>query len=305
MQALALVAPENHQKYRSQVQMGVAIYLDAYTNPRGVRWRVDDLGRPVIERLRQNLTNALAVTDEYVWLWGEKSHWFETASTEWHAERQNGKTWQQALPGIERAFRWARNPMQAAADDLPSLKSSDRLRNVVRNGSFEHAATRAPENAASDWGYEKMPDSWSSWQKDYSHGTMEWDPPAGRSGRGAVKAVGVTHGCFIQTIEVKPGQQYIIEAYSRAAGQAKPLLKVRWRGKTGDWISTYHDVSALFDSQSDDEQGEWLRSVTILTVPERAKQMVVLLYSFGGESDADIVWFSDIGAYELTPEVLW
>ncbi|MFA9478770.1 hypothetical protein ACERK3_10725 [Phycisphaerales bacterium AB-hyl4] len=303
-EAMRLVAPENRKKYQNQVQVGAAIYLDAYINPTGERWRVNDFGQPPVERLRQNLTNALAIAEEYVWLWGERSHWFETSSTQWHAERQSGVSWQDALPGIEHAFAWARHPMRTAADAVGGLKEKGKLSNLARNSDFTQTGEDQPDVMASDWDSEGLPAHWSSWQRDYSHGTFKWDQSKGRTRAGSAKAVGVQHGAFIQVLDVKPGQQLIVEAHAQLQGEVTPFVRIQWRQHTGHRILAYYDITAQFDAvtQTDDD---WQRAVTVLTVPDRAHEMAIILFATGRAGEENVTWFDDVHVYELTPTTLW
>ncbi len=307
VQALRLVAPENRLKYRSQVQVGTAIYLDTYINPLGERWRINDLGQPTVERLRHNLTNALAVSDQYVWLWGERSHWFETSSTQWHAERQNGQSWQQILPGLERAFAWARDPMRAASETIDELKAAGRVTNAVKNPGFTDRASpeSKPTETGAGWTSEGLPASWSSWQKDYSQGGFAWDQTTGREAPGSAVASGVRHGSFIQVLDVKPGQQFVVEAHARVEGQAEPFVMIMWRQHGGHRMLAYFDLTTQFDPAAQGSADDWQRAVTVLTVPERAIQMVVLLFATGEPGADNQVWFDDIGVYEITADTLW
>jgi len=93
--ALALVAPENRQKYLSQVQVSFGIYLDAYTNPSTSRYYIDPKGETPAHRLIENVAYALNAASEYVWIYGEKYRWWATPS-----KNVNPESWEDKLPGI-------------------------------------------------------------------------------------------------------------------------------------------------------------------------------------------------------------
>lgn len=303
-QALRFISPENHARYRQQVQLGAAIYLDAYINPEGSRWRIEDHGQPMVERFRQNLTNALAISDRYVWFWGERSHWFETASTPWHAQRQNGMTWQQALPGLEKALAWARAPQAQLAAELEILKASGRIRNLLRNGEFMQPGQKAgAANEGIGWeSDERLPAHWSSWQKKDSSGLIVWEAGAGRDGTPAAVMTGVQHGTLIQVRDVRPGQQLILEATVRTEGEAESLLHARWRQSSGDWLAQYHDRAVTLGPA--DAEG-WQRAAALITVPERARRLVLLIYGVSSAENPGRVIVDQAGVYELGPEALW
>ena len=104
-----LVSPENRAKYRAQVQVSFGLYLDAYWNPKSSPWYIDGLGGPRVERLRANTVAALAAADEYVWVYGEQFRWWPTSN-----QGVRPDTWPEAIPGCERALRYAHDPLDCA-----------------------------------------------------------------------------------------------------------------------------------------------------------------------------------------------
>jgi len=68
--ALSLIAPENRQKYKAQVQVSFGIYLDAYVNDPSKFYYINPQGETPTERLHQNVSYAADVADEYVWIYG-------------------------------------------------------------------------------------------------------------------------------------------------------------------------------------------------------------------------------------------
>lgn len=306
--ALSQVAPENRSTYRSQVQVGLALYLDAYTHEPGSRWRVDDFGQPMVERFRQNLTNALSITDQYVWFWGEKNHWFaDCYSHDQARKKRTGKSWEQALPGITKAIAWARDPDGQAAAWLSQLaESGSKLPdNRLSNGTFDKGpdtSAQKHEKAADDWDTKGLPARWNSWQKDSSHGTFSWLADEDGKG-GTAQAAGVSHGCFIQQIRVTPGEQLIIAADSRGPDTLSATLVARWKTPDNHWMSSSNDVSALF-SRDSGRKG-WKRAVCVTTVPERAGYLTLLLNTYNGDSPDDVVLFDNAVIYTLTSDLLW
>src|SRR5690606_27419983 len=102
--ALRLVAPENREKYLSQVQTSFGIYLDAYTNLPSSRWYIDPKGLTPTERLKTNVTYAANASNEYVWTWGEKYRWWPVTGKD--AEKQvKAEHWDEVLPGIKEVLQ--------------------------------------------------------------------------------------------------------------------------------------------------------------------------------------------------------
>ena len=78
--ALSLIDEENHDRYRAQVQVGMAIYMDYLL---GVRTRVPNLGiylspEDRLRWLEHNIYWSLTAADEYVWVYHEFMDWWGT-----------------------------------------------------------------------------------------------------------------------------------------------------------------------------------------------------------------------------------
>ncbi len=77
-QALRLIAPENRDKYRGHVRAGFGLYMDANWNKEEWGWHPEDPSRHYYppEKFEENATNALAISDEYVWIYSEQPNWW-------------------------------------------------------------------------------------------------------------------------------------------------------------------------------------------------------------------------------------
>lgn len=99
-QVLPLVAPENRRKYASQLQIGFGQYVDTYTNPSDNYYYFAPLpGGTRVDRFMDTLNHAVSVSDEYVWVYGEKGCWwnFDSAKdTRWSSM----PLWETLLPGV-------------------------------------------------------------------------------------------------------------------------------------------------------------------------------------------------------------
>jgi hypothetical protein len=286
-----LVSFENRAKYRVQVQVSFGMYLDAYWNPTGSPYYIDGLGGPRVERLRANTSAALAAADEYVWVYGERFRWWPTPNQSVRAE-----TWAGALPGSERALRYARDPLDLARTEMARMKEAGKLVNLARNGDFSSSTAKSMDGAQQPWHDGGPPAGWSAWQRDDSKGTFTWDREAGATGKGAARACRVADGCFLQSHKMAPGERYIVRATCKVHGTGNAWLRVRWQTAEGRWTAETQD-QLLYAEPSPDN---WRELVGVVEVPEGVGRLLILL-GVGGQSTAeDVVWFDDVELYRLT-----
>lgn len=287
-----LVSPENRAKYRAQVQVGFGLYLDAYWNPKDSKWAawyIDGLGGPRVERLRANARTALAVADRYVWIYGEKFRWWPTP----HG-RVREQTWPQALPGCEKALRYARDPLEYAREEIAAMKQAGGAENLARNGDF---AARRVEVAGREqvWREGRPPAGWAAWQEEASQGSFRWDRQAGASAGGAARAAQVANGCFLQHHEVEAGERYAVRAVCRRQGEGRTWVRVRWQTTAGAWTAQARDQLAFCPGPPD----QWSEIFAVVEVPEGADRLVILLGVGGQGSADDVAWFDDVELYRL------
>ncbi len=67
------ISDEHRQKFRMQYDVGHGIYLDAHVNPPSSPWYIDRQGGTSAQRLTANVASALAASDGYVWIYGERA----------------------------------------------------------------------------------------------------------------------------------------------------------------------------------------------------------------------------------------
>jgi len=235
------VSPENRAKYRAQVQVSFGIYLDAYANPPSSPWYVPG----GVETLRANVTAAMRIADEYVWIYGEKSRWWPTP------------TWNEALPGCESLLAFARDPIGYAREQI-----------------------------ARGIGPVALTNNWSVWQADGSKGTFTWDA---QIASGLVTQA--AHGCFIQSIAVNPGERYAVRARCRVQGSGEALIRIRWQTADHQWTAETQDVPMIPDNTGE--------IFGVVTVPETAGRLSVLLLVKGQRNRQDVAVLHDIRLYRL------
>jgi hypothetical protein len=287
----ALVSPANRAKYRAQVQASFGIYMDAYWNPPTSPWYIDGLGGPRVERLRKNVKTALRVADEYVWVYGEKNRWWPTRNGS-----VNKETWDEALPGCEKALALSRDPVAWASAKMAEMKGKGSLVNLARNGGFSEEKCQNAHGGEDTWKEGHPPAGWSSWQDKSSRGNFLWDRETGLSAKGSAKSGSSKNGCFIQGCEVKPGEVYFVSAWECTQGSGSVHLRVRWQSPEGKWIHENLD-SILVPGRTADKS--WYEMSDVVEVPDGAGKLLILLGVNDQVTAEDVAWFDDIQLYKL------
>jgi hypothetical protein len=280
--ALRLVAPENREKYLSQVQTSFGIYLDAYTNLPSSRWYIDPKGLTPTERLKTNVTYAANASNEYVWTWGEKYRWWPVTGKD--AEKQvKAEHWDEVLPGIKEVLQNIFAPTTPSlAQKIASLSKDDQKINLLQNGDFSASA----------------PANWSQWQSSTSKGTFTVDRENhSANAGGSIRLSGVRNGSLIQAIDVKPGETYLIRGWMHQTGEGIGFIWVRWQ-QNGQFVESSASDSMITATPTD-ANDTWHKIEGIATVPEGASKLVVLLNAMRQNSPADNIWYDDIQVYKI------
>lgn len=287
--AQSLVSPENRAKYRAQVQVSYGIYLDAYANPPTSNYHIDAGTTPMVDKLRQNVTQALKCADQYVWIYGEKHSWWPTQRTDINT------TWESVLPGVDTALRYSADPEGYAATRLQALREAGKLVELTRNGDF--SSDKTSDAAGAEVAYKEggAPAGWGTWEAA-DKGSFTWDKAVGNKAPGSAKAANVGNGCFIQTIApVQPGERYYVSGSYRLQGQGCAWIRVRWQTADNKWTQDQLDKLIYGHGQT----GEWVSLAGVAEVPPGAAKLIILLGVGGQPTDQDTAWFDDIHCYLL------
>lgn len=129
-EVLAFIAPENRGKYRSQVYMGNAHYLDMYSlnaNPKST-WYHAPVNGSRLEHLRLNLEQSLQASSKYVWIYGENGGKVIDWSDGYYGKR---KTWEEVIPGFTETMMLAKDPERFSAIRKAELKAKGELENLL------------------------------------------------------------------------------------------------------------------------------------------------------------------------------
>ena len=122
-QVLPLVAPENREKFRTQVSTGFAIYLDMLISDEKAKWYKAPADGSRAERLRRDMAQAVETSGGYVWFWGEKRVWTAWKGRKFGDARMKNQPWKECVPGLDVAIWSAKDPAAAfdwmVADGVP------------------------------------------------------------------------------------------------------------------------------------------------------------------------------------------
>lgn len=279
--ALALVAPENRAKYRTQALAGFGLYLDMYTNPAGSPWYFGEVGGSRLNHLALNVAQALDAADEYVWVYGEKFDWIR-----WTGTARTNATWEAVFPGFSDTLRILRRPAEAGTI-LERRRQDGTLTNLLSNSAC--ALTEKPKEAGFIQG--RMPPAWGCWQHEKrAQGVFGTDTQKGLGDFSSLRADGVGDGCFIAKASVLSGGRYAVEAYAQGAA---PRVRVRWN-KEGRWHAESLDVMIRFGEAG---TNGWRRAFGVVQAPAGADTLVLLL---GTQQKAgETTWFDNAAVFPL------
>lgn len=240
---MSLVAPENRKKFRSQVSFASGQYLDGILE--NASKRAD--GTTALQILADRLRAAAAVSDEYLWLWGEKNRWikWKNLKTPYPQMKIAEERWEDRYPGLGDALREITHPNQYLLRRLSKARAAQ----------AENLLVPALKRANGSWQTKKL-----------QQGTFEYLPDQGKDGSVLMRATGVGLGCFELSVRgVKAGDRIAVEAYGK--GPRSVFGSLRWR-KDGKWFeSMAYDVAALTGPADADG---WHRIVAQGRAPEGA-----------------------------------
>lgn len=289
--SLQLVAPENRAKYRAQVRVGFALYLDAYVNKEGSQWYHGPLHGSRTLHLFANAEHAATIADEYVWTWGEKYRWWPTRT-----RQVNPESWDEAIPGAYAALLAAFNPAQLRPileQRFEMMPSSQKV-NRVQNSGF--AADKLSSNG--------IPLNWNPWKnRRVTEGTVTFDAQTDRQNNrnsGSARLAGINvRGSFGQDFEVIGGQYYKVSGWMKSQGEGFSGIRVRWKDEKDQWLDTSKDVS--LEPVGEHSSTDWQKLETIVIVPGSATTLVLLLGATNQPSpEKDVVWFDDLELIQIT-----
>jgi hypothetical protein len=236
---------------------------------------------PFTERSRTDLTSGLMafLTDAIVWA-DENDQW---AAVEGFIANLRGAAADSPAARLARALAYLHEHPDAGTETLT-------------NGSVEEAQADVPKPEGIDWTTDDMPGGWGKWLRPGTPGELVWTTEQARTGKASLKAKGATAACFLRTLPVKPGEQFLCSAYAMAnvpEGTLTQLL-VQWHDAEGKWFEAPKPAATLPPGKTDG----WQRLQTYFTVPEGAAEAVVCLVTYD-QGDEGYAYFDDVSCLRL------
>jgi hypothetical protein len=306
-----LIASENHAKFKKQYRASMAVYLD-YCYNLGIealsgRVPISEFMTPE-ERARyleHNVYWALSSADTYAWVYDEHVNW-------WTSVMPKGMT--ELIPqAVVDAVTSGRNLYNTNTAQKPDIRSifqrieDDRVKrceSLIAAGEkifFDDFEQDSPGSA---------PKKWTTYSGNEAKTPAEFsvsDKNGYQSTRSAMvsKAQARFHG-LVNTYDVKPGEQYVVEAYCRNIGFGEPKLVVMWKDAEGKPIQNEAAYSRFATATS--ENG-WHKAMLSVTVPtgEIVKgpksgtvgKMTIVLYAINQDSETDVTFFDNVSIYKI------
>jgi hypothetical protein len=294
---LSLIAAANRAKYRSQVRVGVSIYLDAYLA--GVNDVHSDvfldppLTGSLVGRLGAAVTSAFEVADEYVWVYGEQYRWWPTTNS-----KVNWQSWEDVLPGISQKLRDAADTEKRAesragvelaiAERKAALRNSG-LPNLIKNGDFS-AGFRAVSRTS-----EQSNDAWTLDATQGNGSNVHCDRKFGYGKPGSLRFENAAGSRVLQELPVKPYTFYAVRARVRQIGKGTPLLRVQWL--TAGAASASPNTREFSPAESPIER--WQQISAVVRAAANATRLQICLTAEGQDPGNSIIWFDDIQVHEI------
>lgn len=101
---------------------------------------------------------------------------------------------------------------------------------------------------------------------------------------------GVRSGCLLQAVAVSPGERYVVSAWMRQRGTGAAAVRVRWQTPEGKWHA--ESLDRLLGAPASED--EWRQAVGLVTVPEGAGKLLVLLLADGQRGEDHVIWWDDV-----------
>jgi hypothetical protein len=197
----------------------------------------------------------------------------------------------------ELAAEWGDGPTGRLARALVYLHEHPRsAAETAVNGDVEGGQAGGPMPQGPDWSSDQMPAGWSKWVRPGTPGELAWTTEEARSGLASLKATGAIACCFLQTIPVRAGEEYLCSCYAKALvpDGGRVELLIQWHDAQGKWFTAPNAVARLPVGETDG----WQRLQTYFRVPEGAAKAVVGLVAYD-QGDRGYAYFDDVSCLRL------
>jgi len=160
--------------------------------------------------------------------------------------------------------------------------------NLLANPGFEEEG-RNERAAEMDWKAVGAPRGWSTWSATTST-TFAVRSAKGLKDSAAASISNAQSACFLQTLRVSAGEKYLITCWVKPEPAGKhcgAYLAVRFRDEKGAWHQRT-DLEPLVSITED--RAEWQPLTVMVTVPEGAGSLVVMLGARGQSEGAEALY---------------
>jgi len=257
----ALIAPENRQKYRRQVETAFGQYLDMYVNDSSSRYYHPPMDGSRVKRLAANYAAARNAAREYVWFWGERYTWINWPGSVKLGKNCRRETWDQQLVGLSEAMGAVANPRTYFQTQLK------------RNG-----ASLIKLKAG-------LPENFSTWRVENGQQGVFSQVD------GELRLQGMSRGSYSLAVgHVVSGAVYGVRCEAKGLGAS---FRIRWKRADGSWCP--ETSLGAFDGA---EVDTWRLGMAVARAPRLAATMVILLNAEGQAPD-EIAAFRKVEARQL------
>lgn len=287
--AITYVDKVNRAKFRSQVQAGLAVYLDAFVVDRTDVHSDVYIDPPLAEgesladRLRQATMEALDAVDEYVWVYDENYRFWPTTN-----KRVQPYYWDEIIPGTTQALKDAVDPAKrrlAQAErefrgyELKCLLRGRPLGNMLKDANV---APPAPKPKTAD----PVPAETPLWTAQSSTGVLERGL-FGFKDPGCLVLKGTKEGAWGQEVTGHQLVFYKFRAKVRQIGKGEPEARLVWLDAEGKKIGVA--TATLKGSPKD----LWATMETTVLSPAGTAKVAVQLGAKNQPSDKDQIWYDN------------
>lgn len=289
--ALTLVYPENRARYRECIRAGFGLYMDSYVidNEKSV-WYKGPLDGSRLSRFEENLSQAAAASDGYLWLYSESK-----AYVPWKGVRDpkwiKAQTWERALPGVYDMIDSVKNMQAFVMRRANELRASGGFTNLVANASCQ--GTNVTGAAAFRPG--EIPPPYRAWQNPaWRQGVFGLDASVGEGDSSSLCMKDIDCGFFYVDLprKVKMGERYGVMVSAKGSNVR---ADIHWRMKPG--VPQIEDTQIHFSGE--DEAG-WRHVASVVRVPDGVLGMRLQLSTktWVGRR-ADRIWLDNFAVFPL------
>ena len=189
--------------------------------------------------------------------------------------------------------RFSDTEIEKNRKQIAALEKAGKLKtNLVLNGDFS-----IPANSA-DLTKDNVT-KWTTWQAWGSAGEFAIDQNTNHSktSGGSAEMSGIDRGAFLQYIDVKPGESFVIRGWMRRVGQGIGSLKAGWKTTDMKWLDG--SKGPTFYVTGDDKENVWQQVEGVITAPADAAHLVLTCGATRQRDTQDKIWFDDIAVYKI------